>query len=966
MKHIIYRLIMICTIIGSMGASPFRPAIVMAEDTPSDQDIAIPSPTPSVQPDPSVTSTPVASVSASTANTQAQPTSSALGPVIFVPGIMGSYLDVDGCNVWPGVGRIIKYRQAYLPWWLPFNDLMPPQICATLLPNKNVLALDSQKTVKATDAIRCISLYPTVNKVTHLLDPYEVAQIQYSTCAIGNINAQYSELIKRLLKEGYREYQTPTLDANNNSLDAVERCEEAEMNDIPLAQSNLYVLGYDWRQKTADSADKLQALVDCVYRRHNMSVDLVGHSMGGLVIKQYVLENADSSTKIDSISTLNTPYLGAVRAVNILGTGKYEGVTMLFTDEKSVIDLGKIFVAGSATFICLQNSFILDFLGILPNATKDCFIPIKNEVEKITAPFTKCDKSNYPDTINECVPLANRLKSLSRTFPGAIELLPASLYLQQFPCRFALNNSVSCTSNEHWNHISAEFGSSASSFRLSEDVQRDDTGASVARTQTIDYLIQFSSNTADSKARTTISKVTKTGANWSYEYGPGDGTVNEFSLTRQNADTNYNPRSSSDRKVFIYGYCNQDIDHNGIVFNTNTNILDRLVKFLRNPVELNDTQNTCINGNSVPLTDLQTAAVVLNEPTSGFVSTNGLWPALKWSNNPAISAKKTNLGYRLQVSANADMSNPVVDECLTGISYAPINPMWAQSMMGTYYWRVNRVFTKWNPKQPESCKVIEPVTGWSDIRSFTNPVNEKRPQLNTPIEGETTIYGNGVSLDWSTGNMITPTFGYRVQVSTDINFADSTQMVIDRCAGTDWAYVSSEKLQTMGTYYWRVNYATKTWKWQNPLSCTSDPVNASLWSSTGSFSNTRPDPVMCKQTNRDWDVCGNDDVLGNTILEAQAEGFTWSGHPLYRYIWPKNKPLRVKTYAWAVFRICNEDTNTCQNVAGTKSLTLQPGNYTMCYTANLAWCSGFVMMDYTSFYGNLELVNNQGLEFIVK
>jgi hypothetical protein len=277
--------------------------------------------------------------------------------------------------------------------------------------------------------------------------------------------------------------------------------------------------------------------------------------------------------------------------------------------------------------------------------------------------------------------------------------------------------------------------------------------------------------------------------------------------------------------------------------------LDRLVMFLSLPNGFNHEQNTCINGNSVRLSDLNTPAVTLNDPSPGSISSNGLWPTLTWQDSNSNVQKK---GYRLQISANPDMSNPVVDQCTTSKSYKPTSDMWAQSMMGTYYWRVNYMPVSWTASNPGSCKVNEPVTGWSEKRSFTNPVVSKKPQLVSPAENFQTADGFWVSLTW-TPNLITPTYGYRIQVSSDSTFQDATKMVVNECRMSS-SYTASSPAWTktkMGLYYWRVNYATKSWSAQNTQSCKNDIVVDSLWSSVRSFRNG-PSPAISYQYTLNW------------------------------------------------------------------------------------------------------------------
>jgi pimeloyl-ACP methyl ester carboxylesterase len=99
-----------------------------------------------------------------------------------------------------------------------------------------------------------------------------------------------------------------------------------------------YMFTYDWRKDNRYSAEKLAEFVELVLRKvqtnfrenppsDNLSfpdrVSLVGHSMGGLVIKWYVsriLED-QADNKIDKIVTIATPYRGSLKAVEALLPG---------------------------------------------------------------------------------------------------------------------------------------------------------------------------------------------------------------------------------------------------------------------------------------------------------------------------------------------------------------------------------------------------------------------------------------------------------------------------------------------------------------------------------------------------------------------------------------------------------------------------------------------------------------------
>jgi len=99
----------------------------------------------------------------------------------------------------------------------------------------------------------------------------------------------------------------------------------------------IYVFTYDWRKDNRAAAAELGAFVDRVLHVAGVhesgkkppgtppkKVTLIGHSMGGLVIKWYatrILGPARASRTIDQIITLATPYRGSLKAVEALLPG---------------------------------------------------------------------------------------------------------------------------------------------------------------------------------------------------------------------------------------------------------------------------------------------------------------------------------------------------------------------------------------------------------------------------------------------------------------------------------------------------------------------------------------------------------------------------------------------------------------------------------------------------------------------
>lgn len=96
----------------------------------------------------------------------------------------------------------------------------------------------------------------------------------------------------------------------------------------------VFGFSYDWRQDCRISAEQLRSFVDEVLARTallphyhadgkplpGLRVDLVGHSMGGLIIADY-LHRYGKEGKVRKVASIATPFQGAVDATQKLATG---------------------------------------------------------------------------------------------------------------------------------------------------------------------------------------------------------------------------------------------------------------------------------------------------------------------------------------------------------------------------------------------------------------------------------------------------------------------------------------------------------------------------------------------------------------------------------------------------------------------------------------------------------------------
>jgi pimeloyl-ACP methyl ester carboxylesterase len=124
----------------------------------------------------------------------------------------------------------------------------------------------------------------------------------------------YGSLIKFLEEAGaYHEYIVD---------DIVDRrtgpgCDISQRADHP----NMFIFAYDWRLDNKDSAIMLKDYVDCIQRFFPESkIDLLAHSMGGLVSRKFMLEYPDDHD-VNKLVTIGTPWLGTPKMIYVLATG---------------------------------------------------------------------------------------------------------------------------------------------------------------------------------------------------------------------------------------------------------------------------------------------------------------------------------------------------------------------------------------------------------------------------------------------------------------------------------------------------------------------------------------------------------------------------------------------------------------------------------------------------------------------
>jgi pimeloyl-ACP methyl ester carboxylesterase len=186
-------------------------------------------------------------------------------PVIFIPGIMGSQLrGEDGRTIWPPLGP-----GASRGWHLlnGRDDVRNDLIRLSLNPDTR------HESIEATDALRFDGEAPIYGRL-----------IEYLTST-----------------GGYAEYDVRG--------DPARRSLGGCGDSTQLPRPNLFVFAYDWRLPIVYNASILEDYVACIATFHRgKKLNIVTHSMGGLVARRYIL---DHPGKVNKLITIAAPFLGA-------------------------------------------------------------------------------------------------------------------------------------------------------------------------------------------------------------------------------------------------------------------------------------------------------------------------------------------------------------------------------------------------------------------------------------------------------------------------------------------------------------------------------------------------------------------------------------------------------------------------------------------------------------------------------
>ncbi|OJI06883.1 hypothetical protein BK004_01955 [bacterium CG10_46_32] len=134
------------------------------------------------------------------------------------------------------------------------------------------------------------------------------------------------------------------------------------INDFESAgyqeNTDLFLFPYDWRLNIQSISQFLVDKIDSVIQQTgSQKVDIVAHSMGGLVLKQYILDN--SSSRVNKMIFVGTPHLGSPKSAKVLLYGDNLGMGLIMNQ----LEIKSITKNMASVYQLLPSSLYISEIG---------------------------------------------------------------------------------------------------------------------------------------------------------------------------------------------------------------------------------------------------------------------------------------------------------------------------------------------------------------------------------------------------------------------------------------------------------------------------------------------------------------------------------------------------------------------------------------------------------------------------
>lgn len=165
--------------------------------------------------------------------------------------------------------------------------------------------------------------------------------------------------------------------------------------------TNLFLFTYDWRQSIEKTTNDLNSYLQAKIwnSKPNQKINLVGHSLGGLVARIFAQKNTN---KVNKIISVGSPHLGAVQVYKPLEAGEIDRAnTFLWLAEKIILMLNKSTLESDR--ITITNKFpvakdLFPTFNFLKNSQG-------NEISIDSLTIKNSFLTSYNQTLSEIFPL---------------------------------------------------------------------------------------------------------------------------------------------------------------------------------------------------------------------------------------------------------------------------------------------------------------------------------------------------------------------------------------------------------------------------------------------------------------------------------------------------------------------------------------------------------------------------------
>jgi len=194
------------------------------------------------------------------------------------------------------------------------------------------------------------------------------------------------------------------------AIDCMEDLVDNLCYDLPFR--DIYVFSYDWRKSNVESAAKLNEFIKSL---NVDKVDIVAHSMGGLVVSWYY--QTQGGEKLDKVITCGTPYEGAPHLLEVVDKGNI---------RHKKLDNFALLTLGGLTYDVKRS---MDGVAELIPTPKYCeSFPVK---KKIYVDINKANISSMTD--NEYKKMINNIFGTDRS-DKAFDFMEKIKYQDEYNC----------------------------------------------------------------------------------------------------------------------------------------------------------------------------------------------------------------------------------------------------------------------------------------------------------------------------------------------------------------------------------------------------------------------------------------------------------------------------------------------------------------------------------------------------